>query len=168
MMKYTLVALTVSLASISGTNAVLSPYVTCCKDNNGTYDIVNGHDGQYGVCKKDGVNTDAQLFYEQNCETPTYTVIALNNCDAKVLVDFAFYTDEKADLDKTVIVKKNKCKVIGETDKETIEYDSRDDKTGSYVSDGYTSCKNIVKNGNPECPDRKEQHKNNACVIQLC
>ena len=84
------------IASIAGTNAVLSPYyVTCCDDNNGKYEIVNGNDGQYGVCKKDGMNTDAKLFYEQNCENPTYTVIALNNCDAKVWVDFTLHTDEK-------------------------------------------------------------------------
>ena len=153
------------IASIAGTNAVLSPYyVTCCDDNNGKYEIVNGNDGQYGVCKKDGMNTDAKLFYEQNCENPTYTVIALNNCDAKVWVDFALHTDEKGDYDKTVIVKKNKCKVIGETDNETVTYD----EIGSYVADGYTSCNSVVENGNPECPDRKEQHKNNACVIQLC
>ena len=164
MMKYTLVALTVSLASISGTNAVLSPYVTCCKDNNGTYDIVNGHDGQYGVCKKDGVNTDEELFYEQNCpENPTYTVIALNNCDDNVWVDFELHADEK-DYDKTVIVKKNKCKVIGETDQENVTYE----EMGSYVSGGNTSCKNVVQGGNPECPNHEEQHKNNACVIQLC
>ena len=164
MMKYTFTFFSIMIASISGTNAVLSPYVTCCDDYNGKYEIVNGHDGQYGVCKKDGVNTDAQLFYEQNCETPTYTVIALNNCDAKVWVDFALHTDEKGDYEKTVIVKKNKCKVIGETDKETVTYD----ETGSYASYGFTSCKNVVESGNPECPDHKEQHKNNACVVQLC
>ena len=164
MMKYTFTLFTIMIASISGTNAVLSPYVTCCDDYKGKYEIVNGHDGQYGVFKKDGVNTDAQLFYEQNCETPTYTVIALNNCDAKVWVDFALHTDEKGDYDKTVIVKKNKCKVIGETDKEIVTYD----ETGSYVANGYTSCNNVVENGNPECTDHKEQHKNNACVVQLC
>lgn len=40
MMKYALVALIVSLASISGTNAVLSPYVTCCKSTDMTVNMV--------------------------------------------------------------------------------------------------------------------------------
>jgi hypothetical protein len=175
-MKFTTSTLTIILASISGSNAVLSPYVTCCEDNNGKYEIINGKDGQYGVCKKSKMRTDAKKFYKDNCDTPPppppplYHVYALNNCDTKVGADFELHTKEKGTYDKTVFIKKDHCKNIGETDEETVSYT----EFGSFVADGKSSCENIIKGGNPECTKGIDSHSGKglklegACVIKLC
>ena len=84
-MKFTITALTI-LATVSGSNAVNSPYVTCCEDSNGKYKNVNGKYGQYGVCQKDRVNTEDKRFYEDNCDNKKkmYHVFALNNCEKRL------------------------------------------------------------------------------------
>ena len=170
-MKFTITTLTIIVASISGTaNAAISPYVTCCEDNNGTYKIIE--DNQTGFCHtKDGVNTEEVLFYETFCDKKkVYHVFALNNCDTKVGVDFELHTEEKGDYDKTVFIKKDHCKNIGLTDEETVSYTEFD----SYVADGKSSCENIIKGGNPECTKGVDSHsgkglkEDGACVIKLC
>ena len=170
-MKFTTSILTIILASISGTaTAVLSPYVTCCEDNNGTYKILNGSDGQSGFCQIDGVNTEEKTFYEQNCDKKVYHVFALNNCGTKVGADFELHTEEKGNYEKTVFVKKDHCKSIGQTDKETVTYT----EFGGYIAGGNTSCESIIQGGNPECTKGVDSHngkklkEDGACVIKLC
>jgi hypothetical protein len=170
-MKFTIAALTI-LASFSGSNAVNSPYVTCCEDNNGKYEIINGQDGQYGECKKDRINTEEKQFYEDNCDNKKkmYHVFALNNCGTKVGVDFALHTEEKGTYDKTVFIKKDHCKNIGMTDEENVSYT----EFGSFVADGTSSCESVIKSSNPECTNGVDSHTGKglnlegACVIKLC
>jgi len=146
--------------------------VNCCEDNNGTYEIINGRDGQSGFCKKDGVNTEEKQFYEVNCENKKkiYHIFALNNCGTKVGVDFELHTEEKGYYDKSVFIKQDHCKRIGATDEETVVYT----EFGSFVEDGNSSCENIIQGGNPECTKGVDSHSDKgitsdgACIIKLC
>ena len=61
---FTLLSLTL------GTHATLSPYVTCCNNNNGDYHIVESQHGQSsGICKQDNQYTNAKVFYNNNCKS---------------------------------------------------------------------------------------------------
>jgi len=104
-MKFTITTLTT-------TNVVLSPMLLA-EDNNGTYEVLDGSNGQSGFCQKDGVNTDEKYLYETNCNKKMYHMFALNNCGPKVGVDFEHHTKEKGCYDKTVFIKQEYCKNIG-------------------------------------------------------
>ena len=168
-MKFTTTSLTIILASVFGTtNAMLFPYVTCCEDNNGTYNVLNGKDGQSGFCQKDGVNTEEVQFYETFCDKKVYHIFALNNCGTKVGVDFELHTEEKGYYDKTVFIKQDYCKNIGKTDEETVIYT----ETGSYVGEGTSFCDSIIRSGNPDCTKGVDSHSgkglksDGACILE--
>lgn len=78
-MKFTIASFTLLATTIlSGMNchrvqAVLSPAVTCCTDNGGTYEIEDGGDnGQSGICVKDGNYVEAMEFMDTNCSPGGY------------------------------------------------------------------------------------------------
>ena len=85
-------------------------------------------------------------------------------------VDFELHTEEKGYYDKTVFIKQDHYKNIGNTDEETVIYT----ETGSYIGEGTSFCDSIIRNGNPECTQGVDSHSgkglksDGACVIKLC
>jgi len=174
-MKFTFTTVALSTAAIiacstmNGVQAVLSPAVTCCSDNGGTYDIVNGGEsGQSGICVKDGINTEAMVFMQQNCPTTpeptsyTYKVYAVNSCDATVKADFNNLNNDDSGTPSNVTVAQGACAYVGPTNQDTVTYTS----TGSFVSGGNDSCHNIGSSHNSDC--NLMGMAANACVINLC
>lgn len=168
---------TVSAFILSGSNALVSPSVTCCSDNGGTYEIVKGSDGESGVCVKDGVYYDEMTFMQDNCPPPSpspsptpssppskYSVYAVNNCDNTVSAEFVLATsahggNRKSSVDSLQV---GNCAYVGSTDQDTVTFTSE----GSFVSGGNDSCKNIRSSNDSEC--NLLGIASNACVVTLC
>ena len=174
-MKFTSTTVALSTAAIiafstmNGVQAVLSPAVTCCSDNGGDYQIVNGGEsGQSGICVKDGINTEAMVFMQQNCsptpEPPSYTykIYAVNSCDATVKANFPLNNDNGGTRTRHVTVAQGGCAYVGPTNQDIVTYTS----TGSFVSGGNDSCLNIGSSNNSDC--NLLGMAANACVVKLC
>ncbi|VEU45307.1 unnamed protein product [Pseudo-nitzschia multistriata] len=164
-----------SVIALQSTQAMISPAVSCCEDNGGKYEIVDGSDGQSGVCRKDGVNTEAFYFMDQNCPPPPtvspsnaptmkYSVYAVNNCDATVTANFVLRSSRRlgGNRNSQVEVQQGQCTYVGPTNLDVVTYTSQ----GSYVSSGNDSCLNIGDSNNSDC--NLLGIAENACVVNLC
>lgn len=164
------------VTAVGSAQALISPAVTCCEDNGGKYEIVNGSDGQSGICRKDGVSTEAFYFMDHNCPPPPtpapsstpaaakYSVYAVNNCDATVTADFVLRASRRLGGNRNgrVEVEEGQCTYVGPTNLDVVAYTSE----GSYISSGNDSCLNIGDSNNSDC--NLLGIAENACVINLC
>jgi putative hemolysin len=167
-MKFTIPSSVTFLAIVAVSNnarvvqGVLSPAVTCCKKNGGSYEIVDGGDA---ICLKDGSYVEANTFMSNNCPPDEeYEVYAYNSCTSTVGAEFTLndnYNGGAYEVD--VYLEVNACKIVGFTDQADVTYE----EVGSYASGGQSSCKAIGNSQNDQCGDIKNLPAN-SCVIDMC
>ena len=168
-MKFTIPSSVTFLAFVAVSNngrvvqGALSPAVNCCKNNGGSYEIVDGGDA---ICSKNGSFFDANTFMNNNCPiNEEYEVYAFNSCTSAVGTEFALNDDYNGGAyEVDVYLGVNACKSVGFTDQaDKITFKA----VGSYVSGGQPSCKAIGNSGNKQCGNIKDM-PDNSCIIDIC
>jgi hypothetical protein len=167
-MKFTIPSSVTFLAFVAVSNngrvvqGVLSPAVTCCKDNGGSYELVDGADA---VCLKNGSLTNANTFMSNNCPvSDDYTVYAYNSCPSIVGAELTLNdNDNGGSYDVDVYLEVNECKIVGYTDQSNVSIK----EVGSFAAGGQQSCKAIGNKNNDECGDIKNLPAN-SCVVDMC
>ena len=169
-MKFTISSSVTFLAFVAVSNngrvvqGALSPAVTCCKDNGGSYQLVDGGDA---ICATKKGYTEAYTFMSINCPAPNneeYTVYAYNSCPSIVGAEFALNdNDNGGAYEVDVYLEVNACKIAGYTDQSDVTYKA----VGSFAASGDRSCKNIGNSNNNQCGDIKNLPAN-SCVIDIC
>ena len=169
-MKFTISSSVTFLAFVAVSNndrvvqGALSPAVTCCKDNGGSYQLVDGGDA---ICAKNNVYTEAYTFMSNNCPAPDdeeYTVYAYNSCPSIVGAELTLNdNDNGGSYDVDVYLEVNECKIVGYTDQSNVSIK----EVGSFAAGGQQSCKAIGNKNNDECGDIKNLPAN-SCVVDMC
>jgi hypothetical protein len=141
---------------------VLFPAVTCCKNNGGSYEIVDGGDT---ICSKYGRFFNANTFMTNNCPPDEeYEVYAYNSCTSTVGAEFTLNDNcNSGAYEVDVYLGVNACKIVGFTDQAGVTFK----EVGSYAAGGQQSCKAIGNSQNYQCGDIKNLPAN-SCVVDMC